>query len=92
MSDTETAKKEQTGFALTDPRIIWGLFGVIFAVQVGLAVVQIGDDMVRGHNGWNSAAYQLSARNSLRWDLLFPVQYDSGLTRYPRRVRTHMLR
>ncbi|MEM9864298.1 MAG: hypothetical protein AAF938_22045, partial [Myxococcota bacterium] len=54
----------------------------------GLAIVvlhalvlfhQSGDLMTRGHNGWNSAAYQLSARNSLRFELLFPLQYYTGI-------------
>ncbi len=54
------------------------LFGVIVAVQVFLAVLGVADQWTRGHNGWNGAAYHNAARNTLRWQVLFPLQYDTA--------------
>lgn len=48
--------------------------------QLSLGLWGIADGWARGHNGFNSAAYQLAARNSLRWETLFPVQYHTGNT------------
>ncbi len=50
----------------------------IVALQALIAFHQVAAMMTRGHNGWNSAAYQLAARNTLRWKLLFPLQYYTG--------------
>ena len=36
------------------------------------------DQWTRGHNGWNGAAYHNAARNTLRWNVLFPLQYDTA--------------
>jgi len=53
-------------------------FAIVFALQVFLAVWGIADQWTRGHNGWNGAAYQNAARNTLRWDVLFPLQYETA--------------
>ena len=48
--------------------------------QTFVGFMGAGDKFVLGHNGWNSSAYLQSARNTLRWGTLFPVQYYSGRT------------
>lgn len=53
-------------------------FAVVLALQVFLAVWGIADQWTRGHNGWNGAAYHNAARNTLRWGVLFPLQYETG--------------
>jgi len=53
-------------------------FAVVLALQVFLAVWGIDDQWTRGHNGWNGSAYHNAARNTLRWDVLFPLQYDTA--------------
>ncbi len=53
-------------------------FAVVLALQVFLAVWGVADQWTRGHNGWNGSAYHNSARNTLRWDVLFPLQYDTA--------------
>ena len=50
----------------------------VLALQVFLAVWGVADQWTRGHNGWNGAAYQNAARNTLRWDVLFPLQYETA--------------
>lgn len=57
-----------------------GLFAALVMSQAFLAFMGAGDDFVLGHNGWNSSAYLQSARNTLRWGTLFPVQYYTGRT------------
>lgn len=59
----------------------WGLrcaYGLIVLTQTFFAFQGIADSWLRGHNGWNGSAYHLSARNALRWGLLFPLQYYTG--------------
>ena len=51
---------------------------MVLALQLFLAVWGIADQWTRGHNGWNGAAYQNAARNTLRWDVLFPLQYETA--------------
>ncbi len=53
-------------------------FAVVLALQVFLAVWGVADQWTRGHNGWNGAAYHNAARNTLRWDVLFPLQYETA--------------
>jgi 4-amino-4-deoxy-L-arabinose transferase-like glycosyltransferase len=53
-------------------------FAVVLALQVFLAVWGVADQWTRGHNGWNGSAYQNAARNTLRWDVLFPLQYETA--------------
>jgi len=53
-------------------------FAIVLALQVFLAVWGIADQWTRGHNGWNGAAYHNAARNTLRWDVLFPLQYETA--------------
>ena len=53
-------------------------FAVVLALQVFLAVSGVADQWTRGHNGWNGAAYHNAARNTLRWDVLFPLQYETA--------------
>jgi 4-amino-4-deoxy-L-arabinose transferase-like glycosyltransferase len=52
----------------------------VLALQVFLAVWGIADQWTRGHNGWNGAAYHNAARNTLRWGVLFPLQYETANT------------
>jgi 4-amino-4-deoxy-L-arabinose transferase-like glycosyltransferase len=53
-------------------------FATVLALQVFLAVWGVADQWTRGHNGWNGAAYHNAARNTLRWDVLFPLQYETA--------------
>ncbi|MGB5696677.1 MAG: glycosyltransferase family 39 protein [Polyangiales bacterium] len=53
-------------------------FAAVLALQIFLGVWGIADQWTRGHNGWNGAAYQNAARNTLRWGVLFPLQYDTA--------------
>ncbi len=65
-------------------------FCLVLAVQVLLAVWGVADQWTRGHNGWNGAAYQNAARNTLRWDVLFPLQYDTAnVPPKPEQLYTH---
>ena len=63
---------------------------MVLAVQVFLAVWGVADQWTRGHNGWNGAAYHNAARNTLRWNVLFPLQYDTAnRPPNPERLYTH---
>lgn len=53
-------------------------FAIVLALQVFLAIWGIADQWTRGHNGWNGAAYHNAARNTLRWDVLFPLQFETA--------------
>ena len=60
------------------PRRARRAFALVLAVQVFLAVWGVADQWTRGHNGWNGAAYHNAARNTLRWNVLFPLQYETA--------------
>jgi hypothetical protein len=51
------------------------LAAFILSCQILLGLWGVDDAFTRGHNGFNSSAYLLSARNSLRFERLFPHQY-----------------
>ncbi|MDH3652627.1 MAG: glycosyltransferase family 39 protein [Myxococcales bacterium] len=71
-------------------RLVRIAFAMVLAVQVLLAVWGVADQWTRGHNGWNGAAYQNAARNTLRWNVLFPLQYDTAnRPPDPERLYTH---
>lgn len=53
-------------------------FALLLGVQTLLGLSGVADAWTRGHNGWNGAAYQNGARNSLRWGTLFPLQYETA--------------
>jgi 4-amino-4-deoxy-L-arabinose transferase-like glycosyltransferase len=53
-------------------------FALVLALQAFLAVWGVADQWTRGHNGWNGSAYHNAARNTLRWDVLFPLQYETA--------------
>jgi hypothetical protein len=53
-------------------------FVLILSLQVFLAVWGVADQWTRGHNGWNGAAYHNAARNTVRWRVLFPLQYETA--------------
>jgi 4-amino-4-deoxy-L-arabinose transferase-like glycosyltransferase len=53
-------------------------FAMVLALQMFLAVSGVADQWTRGHNGWNGAAYHNAARNTLRWGVLFPLQYETA--------------
>lgn len=59
-------------------RLVRIAFAMVLAAQVFLAVWGVADQWTRGHNGWNGAAYHNAARNTLRWGVLFPLQYDTA--------------
>ena len=59
-------------------RLVRVAFAIVLALQVFLAVWGVADQWTRGHNGWNGAAYHNAARNTLRWDVLFPLQYETA--------------
>jgi len=59
-------------------RLVRIAFAVVLAAQVFLAAWGVADQWTRGHNGWNGAAYHNAARNTLRWNVLFPLQYDTA--------------
>ena len=59
-------------------RLVRIAFAMVLALQLFLAVWGVADQWTRGHNGWNGAAYQNAARNTLRWDVLFPLQYETA--------------
>lgn len=63
-------------------RARYALAGLL-AVQALLGLFQVNAEWTRGHNGWNSSAYHQSAKNSLRWGLLFPLQYYTGTEEQP---------
>lgn len=58
--------------------LVWAAFAVILSAQVFLGLWGIAASWTRGHNGWNGAAYQNGARNTLRWGELFPLQYETA--------------
>jgi len=71
-------------------RLVRIAFAMVLAVQVFLAVWGVADQWTRGHNGWNGAAYQNAARNTVRWNVLFPLQYDTAnRPPNPERLYTH---
>ncbi len=53
-------------------------FALVLGLQLFLALSGVADQWTRGHNGWNGAAYQNAARNTLRWDVLFPLQFETA--------------
>ena len=59
-------------------RLVRIAFAMVLAAQVFLAVWGVADQWTRGHNGWNGAAYHNAARNTLRWGVLFPLQYETA--------------
>ena len=71
-------------------RPVYIAFAVVLALQVFLAVWGVADQWTRGHNGWNGSAYHNAARNTLRWDVLFPLQYDTAnVPPTPEQLYTH---
>ena len=61
-------------------RTFIAIFLALVLGQTFMGFMGAGDRFVLGHNGWNSSAYLQSARNTLRWGTLFPVQYYTGRT------------
>jgi 4-amino-4-deoxy-L-arabinose transferase-like glycosyltransferase len=57
---------------------LWSGFGLLLSAQLLLGFLGVADMWTRGHNGWNGGAYHLAARNTLRWEVLLPLQYDAG--------------
>jgi hypothetical protein len=57
------------------PRLTFAaLVAFILGCQLFLGAWGVDDAFTRGHNGFNSSAYLLSARNALRFQRLFPYQ------------------
>jgi 4-amino-4-deoxy-L-arabinose transferase-like glycosyltransferase len=59
-------------------RLVRVAFVLILSVQIFLALWGVADQWTRGHNGWNGAAYHNAARNTVRWHVLFPLQYETA--------------
>ncbi|MGB5809238.1 MAG: glycosyltransferase family 39 protein [Polyangiales bacterium] len=57
--------------------LVYAAFALVLGAQVFLGLWGVADQWTRGHNGWNGAAYQNGARNTLRWGTLFPLQYGT---------------
>ncbi|MBI5499544.1 MAG: glycosyltransferase family 39 protein [Deltaproteobacteria bacterium] len=66
--------------ALRSPWAFRAGLAAILLAQAFLAFQGLGDEFVRGHNGYNNAAFHQAARNSLRFGVLFPAQYLTGRT------------
>lgn len=62
------------------PKTFRAWFAALVLSQAFLGFMGAGDQFALGHNGWNSSAYLQSARSTLRWGTLFPVQYYTGRT------------
>jgi hypothetical protein len=70
--------------------LFYGACTLIMLVQLWFCLFQIGSYWQWGHNGYNSAAYQVAARNSLRHGIIWPVQYHTSETRpEPAEYYTH---
>lgn len=62
------------------PRWVWIVaLALLLSMQAAFGLQGINNYWQWGHNGYNGAAYQLGARNALRWGLVFPAQYASGV-------------
>ena len=58
--------------------VTWSGLVVLVLLQAGFALQGLGGFWQWGHNGYNGAAYQQAARNTLRWGDLLPAQYVTG--------------
>ncbi len=70
-----------------DVRSMAAAVGIAFVLMLQALLGSAGsmDDLTRGHNGFNSGAYLLAARNSIRFHRLLPHQYHTAPTPPPRR-------
>ena len=61
------------------PRWVWvtALIALLL-VQACFGLQGINNYWQWGHNGYNGGAYLLGAKNSLRWQNVFPAQYAAG--------------
>ncbi len=60
---------------------IAGLVAAVFVlVQIFFALLGIDGFWQWGHHGFNPAAYQIAAWNTLEWGTLFPAQYHTAPT------------
>ncbi|MDF1564600.1 MAG: hypothetical protein P1V51_16265 [Deltaproteobacteria bacterium] len=66
--------------ALKAHRLAAAGVGLALLLQAGLGLFNFAGEFNRGHNGWNTSAYHQSAKNTWRWGVLFPLQYDTGVT------------
>ncbi len=85
MPETPSREDREVAALAVPPRRMsrrWfrAIFVTLVLSQAFIGFMGAGDKFVLGHNGWNSSAYLQSARNTLRWGTLFPVQYYSGRT------------
>jgi 4-amino-4-deoxy-L-arabinose transferase-like glycosyltransferase len=72
-----TAEREPWRRVLARSTVL-ALAACIVSSQLYLGLLGADDAFTRGHNGFNSAAYLLAARNSLRWQQPFPHQYHTA--------------
>ena len=72
-------------------RLTLSAFVLILLLQCIFSLAGIANLWQLGHNGYNGAAYQQGARNSLRFGLLFPAQYYCDRSKAPisKKLYTH---
>ncbi|MBW2263466.1 MAG: hypothetical protein JRG91_15985 [Deltaproteobacteria bacterium] len=73
MTNQTSSVPSPTGRTSLPRWAVTSAFAIIVATQVFFSFLGISEQWVRGHNGWNNAAYHQSARNTLRWNVLFPI-------------------
>lgn len=54
---------------------------IILVYQLALCLFQIANYWQWGHNGYNGAAYQVAARNTIRHRIIWPAQYHTAPTK-----------
>ncbi|MEO1272147.1 MAG: hypothetical protein AAFX99_28970, partial [Myxococcota bacterium] len=69
--------RQPLGWSLPRGVTLGGLV-LLLLLQSAFAFHGLANYWQWGHNGYNSAAYQQAARNTLRSGLLFPAQYVTG--------------
>lgn len=69
-------------------RFALAAIAVLLCTQVAVSFWGIDDVWLAGHSSWNSAAYQQSARNTLRFGNLYPARYHYATTP-PDKLYTH---
>lgn len=69
-------------------RIALAAIAILVALQIAVSFWGIDDVWLSGHSSWNSAAYQQSARNTLRFGNLYPARYHYATTP-PDKLYTH---
>ncbi len=69
-------------------RLALAAIATLLTAQVAISFWGIDDVWLSGHSSWNSAAYQQSARNAIRFGNLYPARYHYATTE-PDKLYTH---